>query len=79
VLLAAGYDFVQGDINAVALNVNNIDFSSGGPYIRLGYDSLDNIHFPTEGPFLLIKYQNSDEQFLEINSKSGKKRSHKHH
>lgn len=69
-VLAVGYDFVQGDVKAIAFNVDRINFKSSGPYVRLGYDSLDNIYFPTEGQFLEVRYQNSYEKAFGQKTKS---------
>lgn len=61
-VLAAGYDYVNGEIKSIGFNIDDVGFTAYGPYVRLGYDSLDNIFFPTQGQFLDIKYQNSREK-----------------
>lgn len=48
-----GYEFTRGEVDLIGIN-GDADFTSQGPYINLGIDTLDNIYFPTQGHSLEI-------------------------
>jgi len=49
-----GFTFERGDFSNSVVLTDDIEYSSQGLYIKLGYDSLDRISFPTRGERLTI-------------------------
>ena len=50
----AGFTFERGDFSNVVVLTDDIEYSSKGFYLMLGYDTLDRISFPTRGDRLTI-------------------------
>jgi len=59
-LLALGYGATHGQVDLIGID-SGVTFDSYGPYLRLGYDTLDSIYFPTRGHSLEFKIANISE------------------
>ncbi|WP_434341320.1 patatin-like phospholipase family protein [Motilimonas cestriensis] len=55
-ILEAGWSVEEGDMEFIGSSLDS-DFTFYGPYILLGYDSLDNAFFPSQGSVLETKLQ----------------------
>lgn len=72
-IASAGYQSTWGNIDLVGIN-SDADFTSRGPFIKFGVDTLDNIYFPTKGHLLEITAASlsEDDDSISDTSNSGK-------
>lgn len=74
-IVSAGYESTWGNIDLIGID-GDADFTSRGPFIRLGVDTLDNIYFPTNGHLFEIKAASltEDDESIKDTSNSGELR-----
>lgn len=74
-IVSVGYESTWGNIDLIGIDGDG-DFTSRGPFIRLGVDTLDNIYFPTNGHLFEIKAASltEDDESIKDTSNSGELR-----
>lgn len=64
-----GYKSTWGNVDLIGIN-GDTDFTSHGPFLRFGLDTLDNIYFPTSGHSLELKIASLSEDDKSIKDSS---------